>query len=360
MNLRKHILGLTLFLGAVAPTLAVAQDGPVQNKVEGRNSWLKRQLTQVTAKARVHVVQLKGHGYGVVIKGGYVLTSNQILPRSRGARPLQVTDAKGKDHAVVVHARDLKNGVALLRFVKPAAAPAPIRFGSTASLVIGQFVVVAGTEVAPLSAGVVSAKDRPVTRAPRGGGGNMFTQLFSNGSNKGHKRGYPSVIQYDGPLEAEHFGAPLLDTSGRLIGVSVAYPFRGSAHAVGIDQIKGILAGLEQGKSTPAPKTGPKTGPRTGSARPWLGASVKAATPEQLGKGNAFGLYVSQVKGPALTAGLKAGDVIVKLNGKAFPDIDSFAARLNVLAPGEAITLTLLRGRAGIESDVELKLGTRP
>ena len=174
------------------------------------------------------------------------------------------------------------------------------------------------------------------------------------------------MVQHDAPLEAEHFGAPLLDTSGKLIGINVAYPFRGSSHAVGIDEIRAVMQDLVKGGvqgSAPAAPDRPATPatPRDGQEdeRPWLGASVASATPAQLGKGHAFGLVVKGAQGPAAKAGLKKGDVIVKLDGKPFPGIDAFAARLNAKSPGDEATLTVLRGAAGVEVEVEVTLGKR-
>ncbi|MGE0708928.1 MAG: S1C family serine protease [Planctomycetota bacterium] len=354
----KHSLALGLLVSLLGPSLAWAQGArPAQDQVEGRNAWLKRKLAGVTRAAHEHVVKLPGKGYGVVIKGGFVLTADQLL---NGGKALKVVDARGRELEVAVHARDHETGVALLRFVDASQAPSPIALGSSDTLRIGQFVIVAGTGETPLAAGVVSATKRAVHKDDRSiGGGNMLADLFSDGTNQGHRRAYPSVIQHDSPLEPEEFGAPLLDTAGRLIGINVAYPFRGSAHAVGIDRIKGVLGELEQG-ATRGTAPAPEQPSEAKGERPWLGASVQAASPEELGKGNAFGLTIKAVQGPAQDAGLQAGDVVVRLDDKAFPDIDAFAARLNAKAVGDTVTLTVLRGRAGIETKVEVKLGKRP
>lgn len=361
---------IVLALALLAPTFAYAQDGgAIADRVQGRNSWLKEKLQPLGQKVSAHVVQLKGGkatGYGVVVPGGYVLTSDGLIG---SATSLAARDASGKGHRVLVHGRNGKHGVALLRFVSPDDAPAPIALGSSRALEIGQIVAVCGTDATPLSAGVISATRRPVDKNAIGGGGNVFLQLFSDGSNQGHTRAFPAVLQHDGPLQPEFFGAPLVTRSGKLVGINVAYPFRGSAHAIGIDEIKSIMKELEAGAKVPTPEdldeptppVQPEGSPPAPGSRPHLGASLAPASPAQLGKGHAFGLYVRELKagGPAAQGGLLAKDVIVKLDGKPFKDINAFAAQLLLREPGDTVTLTVLRGAAGVEVEVKIVLGAR-
>lgn len=357
----KHFL---LVLALLAPSLAHAQGAP-QDKVQGRNSWLKERLAPLAGSVRSHVLKLSGGksaGYGVVIKPGFVLTSDNLIGSSRSMRG---TDSNGASHALTVHARQRKHGVAVLRFDEPEDSPSAIKLGASGSLAIGQIVAAIGTGEDPIAAGVVSALRRPVYPDSRvGGGGNVFLKMFSDGSNQGHTRAYPRVIQHDGPLEPEHFGSPLVNRKGELVGINVAYPYRGSAHAVGIDTFGKALGDLLAGKSTDAPKATkrprrepkPATGPR-----PYLGAGVAPATPTQLGKGHVFGLYVREVKedGPAAKGGLAAGDVIVAMDGQPFASMDVFAKRMRAKSPGDTMKLKILRGAAGIEDEVSVVLGKR-
>lgn len=358
----KHFL---LVLALLAPSLSYAQGAP-QDKVQGRNSWLKERLAPLAGSVRSHVVKLSGGksaGYGVVIKPGFVLTSDNLIGSSRSMRG---TDSNGATHALTVHARQRKHGVAVLRFNEPEDSPRPIKLGASGSLAIGQIVAAIGTGEDCIAAGVVSALKRPVYPDGRaGGGGNVFLKMFSDGSNQGHTRAYPSVIQHDGPLEPEHFGSPLVNRKGELVGINVAYPYRGSAHAVGVDTFGKALSDLLAGKSTDAPPVKRPKRPRTeqpaSGPRPYLGAGVAGATPQQLGKGHAYGLYVREVKkgGPAAKAGLTAGDVIVALDGQPFASMDVFAKRMRAKSPGDTMKLKVLKGAAGIETEVTVVLGKR-
>lgn len=361
MNAKHFILALAL----LAPTLSYAQGSAPQDKVQGRNSWLKERLAPLASDVRAHVVKLSGGkstGYGVVVQPGFVLTSDALIGSSK---TMTASDSQGTKHALVVHARQRKHGVAILRFKNPENSPAPIKLGKSNTIAIGQIVAVIGTGEAPIAAGVVSALRRPVEREVRGGGGNVFLQMFGDGSNKGHSRAYPRVIQHDAPLEPEDFGAPLVNRQGQLIGINVAYPFRGSAHAVGIDTFGKALKDLLAGKSTDGPVERPTTRKSRPEAskgpRPYLGASVAPASPSQLGKGYSFGLYVRDltVGGPAAKGGLVKGDVIVGLDGQPFASMDVFGTRMRTKRPGDTMNLKVLRGAAGIETKVSVVLGTR-
>jgi len=362
MNAKHFLVVLALLAPTLSATRASAQ--APQDKVQGRNSWLKERLAPVADSVRAHVVKLSGGkaaGYGVVIKPGFVLTSDTLIGSSRTMRG---TDSNGATHALTVHARQRKHGIAVLRFNEPEDSPSPIKLGASGSLSLGQIVAAIGTGEEPLSAGVVSALRRPVHPDGRSGGGNVFLKMFSDGSNQGHTRSYPRVIQHDGPLEPEHFGSPLVNRKGQLIGINVAYPYRGSAHAVGVDTFGKALGDLLAGKSTDGPverPTKPTKRPAPTGPRPHLGAGVAPATPTQLGKGHAFGLYVREVKtgGPAAKSGLAAGDVIVALDGQPFASMDVFAKRMRTKSPGDTMKLKVLKGAAGIETEILVVLGKR-
>lgn len=354
----SSLMALVLF----APGLARAQEAPARrgpSQVEGRNAFLKRALEAVGQRAARHVVEVRSRsgsllGYGAVIEDGRVLTCGSILPQA-GAVTVQV--AGGARVAAAVAGRNLANDVALLTVEWAGAAPEPIPQASTQELRIGQLVAVAGPE-GLLAAGVVSAKDRAV-EASEGGQQNILMGLFSDG-NEGHKRAYPRVIHHDAPLQPEQFGAPLVDRQGRLLGINVANPYRGSSHAVGTDQLRVALAELsneaprapggERGVTRPAPA------PRGGA---YLGVSAAPADRALLALDYTFGLEVREVQGPAEAAGLQVGDVIVALEGARFSDMDAFARDIGTKQPGDKVRLTVLRGKAGLVHELEVTLGKR-
>jgi putative serine protease PepD len=331
-------LALLLTLAA-AP--AFGQDGATLSdklKTDGRNAWLNQQCAPIVEAARKHVVKLSTlrgthRGYGVVIEDGVVLTCDSIL---KGDDELRAVGPSGSWTATVM-GRNAQNDIAALKL--RGNAPAPIARGSSKALDLGQWVISAGTAEVPLAVGVVSAKDRPVEPAKHQQ--NMFAQMFSDGTNKGPARSRPNVIQHDGPVSAEEFGAPLLDAKGRLVGINVGAPYRGSSHAVGIDQIAAFLGQLTA--NAPAP-------------RPWLGCKAGEVF-EGLPRDVRCGLEVRDIQpgSPALTAGLKDGDIILAVDGERFSSIDTFGKAIMSRKPGDVVTLTILRGPT--ERQVKVTLG---
>ena len=355
------VLGLLLLASSVgaqerprggAETPAVTTDG--------RNEELKRAFAGVGDKVSRHVVSIRTgshRGYGVVLEDGLVLTSDQILSDGRG---LQVQTREGQTFPARVLGRSSEHDLALLAVQAPGLKP--LARGSSTDLVIGQFVVTVGNESTPLCVGVVSAKNRAVEASPEQQG-NILMGLFSDG-NEGHQRAYPRVLQHDGPLRPDQFGPPIVDGEGRLVGINVAAPYRGSSHAVGIDLIMTLLADLKAGGSGDVPMPNPGDTTKTPPApmpsvpsdanRPWLGVSAEPAPKDALALDYTFGIHVNAVTGPAEDAGLQAGDVIVAVDGKPFPSIDAFAAGLATKKPGDTVQLTLLRGPLVLEQEVTL------
>lgn len=340
MRIRTLIPAFLSLLLLALPTQAQTSRDPDRPNVEGRNDFLERSFAKVAEDVSVHVVKLASlrgtHlGYGVVIDDGFVLTHSGILPQDGAS--VRAQTKSGQTYTATISGRNKENDIALLRLAG-GDVPRGITKGSDGALPIGQFVASVGITNAPLAVGVISAKNRPVEPAKHEK--NILMGMFSDG-NDGPKRSYPSVIQYDGPLQAEFFGAPLVDSRGRLIGINVGAPYRGSSHAVGIDQINTFIGSL---------KSAPK--------RPFLGMSA-AETEVELRGGSTFALEVREVQpgGPAERAGLQKGDIVLKVEGRSLSSLDGFADQIMGKRPGDLLEFTLLRG--AVEVVLEVKLGAR-
>ncbi len=346
-----------LALACVALAPARAQDAPRPGSdpraVPGRNAVLERALGPVAAAARRHVVAVtvdgRTRGFGVVVRPGKVVTSLEAV--GSGAR-LRVEGGAGAFPVTVVR-RHAAHGVAVLDF-EDGGAFAPIALVDPAAVRVGQFVAVVGTGEAPLAAGVVSAVERKVEPSPEGQQ-NVLMGLLAEG-NEGHKRAYPRVLQHDGPLQPEHLGAPVVDRQGRLLGVSVAAPYRGSSHAVETAALVGLLdLPGDAGGAAPEARPGRRPGAQGAPiGRPWLGVSAQPADPAPA---TGFGVALQSVAGPAEAAGLRVGDVVTHMDGQALRSIDDFIDRVGKRAPGEEVRLTVLRG--GREQVVSVTLGAR-
>jgi S1-C subfamily serine protease len=132
------------------------------------------------------------------------------LPTTEEADEVQVTLSNGKTYKARVVARSLVHDIAVLKVFAPFAEMKPIPIGRSADLQVGQTVMAIGNPFGldhTLTAGVVSALDREIQ------------SQIPNVATGGKMRG---MIQTDAAINPGNSGGPLLDSSGRLIGMSTA------------------------------------------------------------------------------------------------------------------------------------------
>ena len=160
------------------------------------------------------------------------------------------------------------------------------------------------------------------------------------------------VIQTDAPINPGNSGGPLLDASGRVIGVNSQIATAGSQGNVGIgfavpsNTVRNLVPRLKGGQSI---------------ERPWLGVSTAPAL-------NGRGATVREVTpgGPADEAGIEAsssllsedGDVIVQVDGRGIVEPDDVAQAIEGKRPGDRVKVRVLRD--GAEQELEVELGKRP
>ena len=340
----------------------LAQEGLDPN-VEGRNATLKRAFTALNESCCESVVAVRqgsSHkGYGVILRQG-VLTSAQVVT-STGTYTL--VDRDGQEHTAKVLARSAKEDLALLEV--PPGVGAPRSLASTDQLEIGSYLLTVGPSE-PLAVGVLGAKNRAVQRSLMQQ--NILLGLFQDG-NEGHTRSYRSVLQHDGMLEKQHLGSPLVNRDGDVVGINVALPFRGSAHAVPTEVIRVQLEAwgkeqvVEEGPAAegpveplPAPRPEPDPIPPGGI---YLGVNANDAPLEQVPPTHKHGILVVDVTpdGPAAKGGLQADDVILELDGQALKSLDHLGSLLSECQAGQTVTFKVMRERR--MTTVEVVLQTR-
>jgi Do/DeqQ family serine protease len=269
-------------------------------------------------------------GSGVIVSNnGYVVTNHHVV---EAADEIEVALADGKKLLAKVVGNDPETDIAVLR-VDAENLPA-ITFGSSDTLRVGDVVLAIGNPFGvgqTVTGGIVSALGRT------GLGINTFENF----------------IQTDAAINPGNSGGALVDASGNLIGINTAIFSRsggsmGIGFAIPVSTAKMVLEQIV--------KTGSVT-------RGWIGVEVQEITPlvaESFKLGSARGALIAGVLrgGPADKAGVKPGDVLVEIDGKAVSDPAAMLNLVAALAPGAAAKTRLSRKGQSVETSIIV--GRRP
>ncbi len=279
----------------------------------------------------------QGTGSGFIWdKDGDVVTNYHVIEGADSAR-IRLSD--GRVYSAVLVGASAAHDLAVLRINVPFNAPPPVPVGSSHDLQVGQKVFAIGNPFGldyTLTTGIVSAMDRTI--------------------NEDRNREIHHLIQTDAAINPGNSGGPLLDSSGRLIGINTAIyspsgAYAGIGFAIPVDTVNKLVPQLIAYGAT---------------VQPWIGvgadARVSASVLRQLG---VDGILVLNIEpgSPAAKAGLRAtrlnwdgsvvaGDIIQSVEGKAvhrLSELRDAAAehrigdhlRLGVWRNGEQIEITL-------------------
>jgi putative serine protease PepD len=264
-----------------------------------------------------------GSGF-VVDRQGDILTNAHVVS---GARQVTVRfGGSGTEVPAQVAGLDASNDLSVLHVDPSRVALHPLPLGDSARAHVGDQVAAIGNPFGfdrTITAGIVSALQRHIT-SPNG-----FT--------------IDHVIQTDAAINPGNSGGPLINSSGRVIGINSQIATGGSGDAnvgigfaIPIATAKRELPALERG----------------GTVRhPFLG--VEAAS-------GRHGAVIRQVEpsSPAAKAGLRRGDVIVSLDGESIGDPDALTSAVAAHDPGDGVSVGYVRN--GTHHTASVKLGTRP
>jgi len=266
---------------------------------------------------------------------GLILTNNHVI---EGAADIQVTLGTSRVLSATVVGRDPPTDVAVLRVDAKGLPALPI--GDSDAARVGDWVIAIGNPFGlshTVSAGIISAKDRTNQDLNRSGGGL-------------NEEGYYDFLQTDASINPGNSGGPLLDTSGRVVGINTA--IRGGANNIGfaipINMVREILPRLlRDGKIE----------------RSALGVVVSPVLPDDVGRlklAGAGGALVNRVVpgGPADRAGLAADDVVLAFNGRAISRPERLRWAASLAGVGSSATVHVSRG--GRQFDIKVALGELP
>jgi len=283
-------------------------------------------VVQIAERLRPAIAQIRADRPGADVSGsavffrtdGHLLTNAHVID---GATSIEVTLSSGRQLTGRVVGSDPDTDAAVVK-VDGGSFPAA-DMGSAADLKVGQIAVAMGSPLAlaggpSVTAGVISALHRTV-RTPQG------STLFD-------------MIQTDAAISPGSSGGVLLDSHGRVIGITTAIAVsdvgpEGLGFATPIDVARSIADELmTTGHATHA----------------WIGIDgndLDGATALDLDLDG--GAMVNAVKDatPAEAAGLAAHDVIVALNGKPVQSMGALVAALRLHRPGDVVTIDVVRDR---------------
>ena len=291
-----------------------------------------------------------GSGF-VLDTDGSIVTCAHVVS---DATAIVVRLADGTSAKGTLVGADATTDLAIVHVDVPSARLHPLPLGSAASVAVGQPVLAVGDPFGfegSASAGIVSGLEREI-ESPSG-----WT--------------ITDAIQTDAALNHGNSGGPLLDASGRVIGVSAQIASSGVDANVGVafavpidDFTKKVLRELRaDGRASHA----------------WLGIAGQTIQPELVATGDvetSSGILVTGVApdSPAESAGLQpgttpveaggttfciGGDVITAVDGKATPRVHDLQDALEQLDPGDEAALTVVRTGGGTK-EIRVKLASQP
>jgi serine protease Do len=270
-----------------------------------------------------------GQGSGFFISAdGYAVTNNHVVDK---AESVEVTAEDGKTYTAKVIGTDSKTDLALIKIDGRDDFPY-VKLSDTNPRV-GDWVLAVGNPFGlggTVTAGIISARGRDIGAGP-----------------------YDDFIQIDAPVNRGNSGGPTFDVDGNVIGVNTAIfsPSGGSvgiAFAIPADTVRTVVGQLKD---------------KGAVTRGWIGVQIQPVTDDMadsLGLSKAEGALVAEPQdgSPAVKAGIKAGDVIVSVDGKTVKDARDLAKRIGAMAPGSSIKLEIVRN--GKPQTFNLTLGELP
>jgi Do/DeqQ family serine protease len=274
--------------------------------------------------------KLTSLGSGVIIDGkrGFILTNEHVIVKT-GTITVVLKD--GREFTADIVGADPESDLAVLRISSNTELPA-VEMGDSGDIMIGETVIAIGNPFGfsnTVTTGVISALNRSI---------------------RTEQRVYNDFIQTDTSINPGNSGGPLLNINGELIGINTAIYAKaeGIGFAIPINKAKKIISDLiEYGEVVHA----------------WIGLSVQnidAELAQYLSLPNASGVVAHDIEptGPAASAGVQEGDLILSIDHKNIVSITDYENIMRALPSGKIIELRL--SRDGKELAIPIKTTVFP
>ena len=286
-----------------------------------------------------------GTGSGEVIKSdGYILTNNHVIAIAANGGKVEVLFSDGQSAPAVITGRDPQTDLAVLK-VDTSKNLKVIQMGSSASVKVGEATVVIGAPLGlsgTVTSGIVSALDRTIQVPAE----NDTTALLV------------SAIQTDASINPGNSGGAMVNCAGQLIGV----PTAGATVPSSSGESSGGSIGLGFAIPVDLAKTIADEIIATGRVtHAYFGLGTVPIPPAAAAQaGLPEGLYVRAVApgGPAEAAGLRADDVITKINGEPATSNIQLQELTLTKKPGDTVSIEYTRN--GTSASTTVTLGAQP
>jgi len=308
-------LALVVAAGAVAGLGwngggGTANAGPVIIGATGTVLPSLADLVERVSPAVVSLTDRRGVGSGFLIdSSGYVVTNSHVVGEST---EMELRVADGTKFTARLIGRDEATDIALMKVDAPRAFPS-VRLADDRKVRVGDWVLAVGNPFGlggTVTAGIVSARGRDEV------GKGQYTDYF----------------QLDAAINPGNSGGPTFDMSGRVIGMNTLGG-SGIGFAIPASTIQRVVGDLKA----------------TGTvSRGYLGVQIGSLSDDDarsLGLASSDGAIVTEVieGSPAQSAGIKRGDVILKINGQPVKDSRELSRRITALQAGEKASFTIWR-----------------
>jgi S1-C subfamily serine protease len=298
--------------------------------VSGAASALQDQMVSVIQAVKPEVVQIEtsqGLGSGIVYDSkGDIVTNAHVVESST---TFTVTLSNGRSYQGTLVGSYTPDDIAVINVSATGLTAAT--FGDSSALSVGDFVLAIGNPLglqSSVTEGIVSALGRQVSEP------NGYT--------------LPDVIQTSAAINSGNSGGALVDLEGKVVGIptlaATDTQAGGSAPGIGFaissNRAKTIADQLISG------------GKVTNSGRSYMGVTLSDATDGAL-------IVKTATGGPAATAGIVAGDIIVAVDGTPTPDSQTLVDLMLTHHPGDVVKMSV-EHQDGTKATISLTLGQLP
>ena len=275
----------------------------------------------------------EGAGTGVIVRpDGYIVTNYHVIQDVVGVKA-HLPNGESYDAEIV--GWDVISDLAVIKIETDENLPVAA-WGDSEDVRVGDWVVAVGNAMAlkggpTVTLGIVSALGRTV---------------------KTERDPLYDMIQTDAAINDGNSGGPLLNLAGEVVGINAAMlrQARGIGFAISSETARPIIESLiKHGKMV----------------RPLMGLSAQDVTPaisSRMGLSVDEGIVITRIAedGPAFSAGLRVGDIALKLDGVPISDMGGFLTMLWTYSVGDAVLLEYMREDKLFETTVELAERERP